>query len=116
MSSSSKGVYFVLPADLPKPKRIGGFLRDFIIKNDLDRSNCLTDVEEEERKAQEKEAARKNKKKSVTLTVGAVEAIDAEIARLESLGVRYPPPRSRIIELAMTVYAERSSGASIRRT
>ena len=104
------------PADLPTPRKASGILRDFVIRSGGDRSKCLTDAEEAAQKAQMKEATRKRQKKSITITVGTVEMIDAEVARLERLGLYGLASRDKVIDAAMAVLVERAIGASIQRT
>jgi hypothetical protein len=104
----------VSPDNLPTPKKASGFLRDFIIRSGGDRSQCVSDEEEAARRVQIKEAARKRQKKSITLTVGTVEAIDSEVARLEGLGLHGLASRDKIVDAAMATLVERAIGASIR--
>jgi hypothetical protein len=106
----------VSPADLPTPKKASGILRDFIIRSGGDRNKCLTDEEEAAQKAQQKEAARKRKKKGITITVGTVEAIDAEVSRLERLGLYSLASRDKVIDAALAALVGRATVASIRRT
>ena len=101
VSSFSKGTRTVSPDELPKPAKIGGILRDFYLSNGGDPAKCTTNEEEAEKKRQRAEYARRSKKKSVTLTVGTVEAIDAEVERLERLGLRALASRDKVVDAAL---------------
>lgn len=94
-------VDFLVAPDLPKPQKATGELAKYMRRFGYPEDQIMPREEEAARKAADAECWRKLKKKHVVLTVGLIEAIDAECERLKRLGFGPLASREKVIDAAI---------------